>query len=106
MIADHSHAQLGALANERQVPLPDTLNTEDRQVFERLSTLHGYQFDSAYIHQMVMDHRETRDLYQNYLQNSGDLEIAEYANSTRPFILIHLERAERLHQKIVGVGGE
>jgi len=54
MVTDHSAAndELKSIASGKGITLPDTLNSKDQALYDRLSKMSGDQFDKAYINAM------------------------------------------------------
>jgi putative membrane protein len=98
MVSDHSTAQteLEGLASGRGVDLPDQPDPPHQALMQRLMTLQGLAFDTAYMNSQVMDHQNTVALFEQEISNGRDPQIIQYANKYLPHIRMHLQKADSL----------
>jgi len=102
MVTDHSKAddQLKGIATGKNVSLPDTLNSKDQALYDRLSKLSGPQFDREYIHAMVRDHEQDVALFRRESQSASDPAVKNFASRTLPTLEEHLKLAEADNSKL------
>ncbi|HYE55997.1 MAG TPA: DUF4142 domain-containing protein [Chitinophagaceae bacterium] len=102
MVTDHSTAQseLENIASDRGVDPPDQPDPEHQALMQRLMTLQGHSFDTAYMNSQVMDHQRTVQLFENEINNGNDRRLIEYANKYLPHIRMHLHKADSLARVI------
>ncbi|HEY1679053.1 MAG TPA: DUF4142 domain-containing protein [Candidatus Sulfotelmatobacter sp.] len=98
MVDDHTKAndQLKQIAGEEHVTLPRHLNAKDSATKASLEKLSGTEFDRAYMHDMVKDHKQDVAEFQkesNSAQNTG---VKNFAAQTLPTLKDHLKEAERI----------
>lgn len=104
MVGDHTTAQsqLDSIARNLNVALPDSMDSAHNKLYSFLSTLSSFSFDSAYIHNQVIDHQNARDLLQKQLDEGKDSMLVGYARKQLPIIIMHHERALELRDQING----
>lgn len=104
MIEDHTKAQrsLDSIGKSMNVTLSDSLDRPHRLLYTDLSRLSGAAFDSAYIHNQVIDHQNTRDLLQKEIDNGNDTRLKDYARKQLPVVVMHHEEALRLRTSLSG----
>jgi putative membrane protein len=107
MVDDHSKAndQLKDIAQQKNITLPEKLNSEDQKVFDRLSKLSGAEFDRAYIKDMVSDHQKDVREFKHAASSLSDPELKEFASSTLPTLEKHLQDARQVQQHLNGAAG-
>lgn len=95
MIDDHTDAQddLESIAVDLNIELPDTVKSEHKALREQLDTLSGFQFDSVYIHHMVLGHEEAQDVMQTQIDDGENEELTNYASAQLTAITMHLQEA-------------
>lgn len=95
MIDDHTRAQdqLDSIANSLNLALPDSMDRAHRTLFTDLQRLDGFSFDSAYMHNQVIDHQNTRDLLQKQMDDGDDDRLKNYASRQLPIVVMHHEEA-------------
>lgn len=59
MVDDHTKAndQLKQIAAQKGMTLPTSMDGKDQATYDRLSKMHGAEFDRAYMNDMVKDHQ-------------------------------------------------
>ncbi|CAH2598701.1 conserved exported protein of unknown function [Rhodovastum atsumiense] len=100
MVTDHGRANqdLAALAQQKQISLPDGIGAEHQQTYDALAKLHGRAFDRAYAKAMVQDHRSDLQAYQTEAQSGTDADVKAFAARNVPVLQEHLRLAQRLPQ--------
>jgi putative membrane protein len=103
MVNDHTNAQnqLANLSESLDIAIPDTLKSEHRMIQSQLSGLDGGHFDSAYITSQVTAHQEAQQIFQTQIDQGLNPQLIEYASSTLPHIVMHLERAMELKEELI-----
>ena len=96
MIDDHSKAgdELKALAAQKNVTLPSSLDAKDQAIIARLSKLNGSAFDRAYMRDMVADHKQDIAEFQRQAGTGQDPDVKNWAARTLPALQEHLKMAE------------
>ncbi len=104
MVDDHTKAgdQLKAVAQQENMTLPETLNSKDQAIYDRLSKLSGAAFDKAYIADMVKDHEMDVKEFQKEATHGKDSNIKNFASQTLPVLEGHLDKAKSIHSKMGG----
>lgn len=102
MVADHSKAneELKAVASSKNVTVPDTLNSKDQALYDRLSKLSGPQFDREYMRAMVRDHEQDVAEFRRESQSASDPQVKNFAAKTLPTLEEHLKMAREDNSKI------
>jgi putative membrane protein len=97
MVTDHTKAgdELERLAAQKGVLIPTGLDPKDQAVKDRLSSLNGRDFDTAYMQDMVKDHRADVTEFQKEAGNGRDAEVKAFAAKTLPVLRAHLQMAEQ-----------
>jgi len=80
---------------------PESVNAEQKAMYEKMSKLSGQQFDKEFAQHMVQDHKKDIGKFERESKKSGD--VANFAQNTLPVLKKHLEIAESLNgQKTTG----
>ena len=100
MVGEHGLAQteLKSLGASLQVAVPDSLDPEHQMLAQRLDTLNGIAFDTAYINSQVRDHQKTLNIFQMEISSGSHQRIRDYANKYLPHIQMHLNKADSIRQ--------
>jgi putative membrane protein len=102
MITDHTVAgqDLKVLADSLHVGLPDGTDPADAPVLNRLDSLTGHAFDTAYIHSQVTDHQKAVALFQGEADSGNNASVKAYALKYLPKLQMHLMMADSLNATI------
>lgn len=102
MVDDHAKAneELKALAGTKNITLPATLSNERQRTYDNFKEKSGEGFDKDYIDQMVKDHREVIDEFEEQAKDGSDPEIKSWASSKLVALQNHLREAERLQETL------
>jgi len=95
MVEDHSKAneQLLAVANAKKLRPALDMDAKHKEIFTRLSSLRGSDFDREYMTAMVKDHEEAVALFSDAARGARDMDVKAFAEKTLPTIKHHLEMA-------------
>jgi putative membrane protein len=96
MVTDHTQANqdLMQLAQSENLTLPTQLDTKHKSEMDSLGAMSGNAFDTAYMQQMVQDHRKTVADFQKQAQSGSDPALKSFAQKYLPIIQQHLQLAE------------
>jgi putative membrane protein len=102
MVTDHNKAndELKALAAQKNITLPATINDESQKKYDKLSTESGKEFDKDYSDAMQDDHKSTVDLFKKEANDGNDSAIKAWATATIPTLEHHLEMADSLKARV------
>ncbi|HEU5146660.1 MAG TPA: DUF4142 domain-containing protein [Chryseosolibacter sp.] len=102
MVDEHSKAneELKSLAQTKNITLPTTLSNESQRIYDNFKDKTGEDFDKEYIDQMVKDHREVIDEFEDESKEGNDPEIKSWASSKLVALQNHLQEAERLQESL------
>ncbi len=102
MVDDHSkaNAELQQLATTKGLALPTELSGEPKQMLDHLGSLHGADFDKAYMKDMVDDHEKDVAEFDKASTSATDNDLKAWAGKTLPTLKDHLEHAKRVARKV------
>jgi putative membrane protein len=102
MIKDHSAAgeKLKALAKNKGITLPDSLDESGLKIRAKLSAKSGKDFDKAYVEDMIEDHQKDIKEFESAIQTLNDPELKSFATTTLPTLKMHLAAIEKVKQQI------
>jgi putative membrane protein len=95
MVTEHQTAldDLDSVAENKDVSMATELNAKHQALKQRLSTMSGYSFDTAYMRSQVMDHETAEALFEDHVNNGRDEQVKGYSTKYLPHIRMHLEEA-------------
>jgi putative membrane protein len=96
---DHSEhlQQAQQIAGKNGLKAPTEPNGKQQRAYQKLSSLSGRKFETAFAKDMVRDHQQDVSKYQKEANSNSDL--ADFARQTVPVLQKHLQSAEDLtHQ--------
>lgn len=98
MVDDHTKAndQLKQVAAQKNITLPAGVGSKNQAEIDRLSKLSGADFDHAYMHLMVQDHRKDVTEFRKQANNGKDADIKNFASNTLPTLEDHLKDAQSI----------
>ena len=101
MVDDHGKAndELKQLASQQGVSLPTTLDSKDQALKDKLSKMNGADFDKAYMHAMVMDHKKDVAEFKHESTSGNDQAVKDWAGKTLPTLQDHLQMAQNIAGK-------
>jgi len=102
MIDDHSKAntELKTVAAKENITLPTDLDAKHKGMVDKLSALHGTQFDRAYMKDMVKDHQEDVAEFQKEADNGSNPGLKSFAGKALPTLQGHLSLAQSDEQSL------
>jgi len=86
MVKDHTaiNSDLKALASQKSVTLPDTLDEKHQHMVDKLAALTGAEFDEAYITAMVKDHRADAKEFKAESAATKDVDVKSFLDNQHP----------------------
>lgn len=104
MVKDHSKADddLKNAASQANINLPDQPTAKQESAYDRLSKLSGTEFDRAYAHLMLRDHRHDVAQYRMEAKDGKNDAIKDYASQTLPTLEDHLKLAREMNHEVNG----
>jgi putative membrane protein len=98
MVTDHTAAndKLKALADSKQIPLPDSMSADESAALARLESLVGTDFDKTYAKMMVKDHVDDIGEFEKEVKKGQDADVKSFAENTLPTLRHHLMLANQL----------
>lgn len=102
MVDDHTkiNNKLKEIASNKSLTLPTSLDAKDQATYDRLSKLHGAEFDRAYMSDMVRDHRADIAEFEREANHGNDTDLKNFASQTLPTLKDHLSLAESTYAKV------
>jgi putative membrane protein len=108
MVEDHGQAneQLKQIAEQKGIELPRELPDDAQQLHDELQQKSGAEFDQAYMDEMVSDHEEDVEAFEDYVESAQDPDLRNFAEQTLPTLREHLELARQTQEQVVAAAGE
>ena len=106
MVDDHARldAELKGIAAKDNIELPNHLDAKYRSQVDRFSKMSaGSRFDSAYIDEMISDHRADLSAFEKEQDAGQNHDLTGWVADTLPTLRDHLRMAEAA-QRVVGIG--
>ena len=102
MVDDHSKAgdKLKSIAGKHSINLPMSMDSKDQATYDRLSKLHGADFDRAYMQDMVKDHKTDVAEFQKEASSGRNADLKNFASETLPILQEHLRMAQDTAAKV------
>jgi putative membrane protein len=97
MVTDHGKAnkELASIAKKKGIDAPTALDTEHRDMVDKMKANNGSAFDVEYASHMKMDHTKAISLFEATTQSS-DKDLAAFAKKTLPTLKEHKSMASKL----------
>ena len=94
MVKDHTaiNDDLKALATQKGVTLPASLNAKHQGMVDKMAALTGMEFDDAYIAAMIKDHKMDAKEFKAESAATKDADIKSFVDKTIPVVTDHLNR--------------
>jgi putative membrane protein len=102
MATDHAqtHQKLQEIAARENISLPQDLDQEAKQNYEKLAKLSGPAFDRSYAQDMVADHKKDVAQFQKETKAGKNEAIRTFAAETLPTLQDHLKEASEIKETI------
>jgi len=93
MVKEHGgiNDELKALAAQKGVTLPVSLDAEHQEMVDKMTALSGSDFDNAYISGMVKDHKTDAKAFKAESSATKDTDIKGFVDKTIPVVQQHLK---------------
>ena len=93
MVKEHGgvNEDLKALAAQKGVTLPDSLDAEHQGMVDKMSALSGSDFDNAYIAGMIKDHKTDAKAFKAESSATKDTDVKDFVVKTIPIVNEHLK---------------
>jgi len=94
MVKDHSaiNYDLKALAAQKGVTLPDSLDAKHQGMVDKMAALTGPAFDDAYIAGMIKAHKNDAKAFKAESAATQDADIKSFLDKSIPVVDEHLQR--------------
>jgi putative membrane protein len=98
MVKDHTaiNDDLKALAAQKGVTLPDSLDAKHQAMVDKMAALTGPGFDDAYINGMIQTHQKDAKAFRAESAATQDADIKYFLNTSGPVVESHLQQATAL----------
>jgi putative membrane protein len=100
MVKDHSaiNDDLKALAAQKNVTLPDSLDAQHQAMVDKMAALKGSEFDDAYIASMMKDHKKDAKEFKAEAAKTNDADIKSFLGKYIPVVEGHLQRITAMNK--------
>ena len=100
MVKDHTsiNGDLKALAAQKGVTLPDSLDAKHQAMVDKMAALKGSEFDGAYIADMIKDHKMDAKEFKAESAQTQDANIKSFVDKSIPVVDGHLKRITAMKQ--------
>lgn len=98
MVSDHQKAgdALKSIAGAKGVAPPEQLSKKDQSDLDKLSKLHGGDFDQAYVASQLSAHKDAIALFASESKRGKDADLKQFASATLPTLQDHLQMVQQL----------
>lgn len=103
LMVDHhttAQAQLKTIAANAGLPAPDSVSMEHQMLMQRLNSLTGYSFDTAYINSQVRDHQKTLSIFQMEVNSGRNPAVRNFATQNIGMIQMHYNMADSIRRRL------
>jgi len=92
MVEDHTllNSNFEIIASKKSMELPTSFADDQRKDIDNLSKKSGKDFDKAYVHMMVEDHKKDISEFKDGEGRVADNDLKDFITSTLPTIQKHL----------------
>jgi putative membrane protein len=93
MVKDHTaiNVDLKALAAQKGVTLPDSLDAKHQGMVDKMAALTGSGFDDAYINGMIKAHQKDAKAFKAESAATQDADIKSFLDKSIPVVEAHLQ---------------
>lgn len=104
LMSDHqkNDQAVKQLAQKENVQLPTSPDAKHQRMFDHLQKLNGTQFDRAFLHMQVKDHRKDIRQFREEAKSAQNPNIKQYAQQTLPTLEEHLQMSEAALRSVNG----
>jgi putative membrane protein len=97
---DHAkmNEELRTLAQKHGAKLPDMLDTQHQNLYEKLSKMTGADFDQMFAKKMVEGHEKAIEKFEAEAKNGQNADVKAYAEKWLPTLREHLRMARGLNK--------
>jgi putative membrane protein len=98
MVKDHTaiNDDLKALAAQKGVTLPDSLDATHQAMVDKLTALNGSKFDDAYIAAMIKAHQKDAKAFKAEAAATQDADIKSFLDKSIPVVEAHLQHVKAM----------
>jgi putative membrane protein len=98
MVKDHTaiNEDLKALAAQKGVTLPKSLDAEHQSIVDKMAALKGSEFDDAYIAGMIQIHQKDAKVFKAESAATQDVDIKFFLDKSIPVVESHLKQVTLL----------
>jgi putative membrane protein len=98
MVKDHTaiNNDLKALAAQKGVSLPDSLDATHQAMVDKLTALTGSEFDDAYIAAMIKGHKKDAKAFKAESAATQDADIKSFLDKSIPVVEAHLQHVKAM----------
>lgn len=102
MVRDHSAAneKLQTLAKKQGVELPQQMDEQHQQLYEKFVNMEKSEFDKQYMDLMVYAHEQAVAMFEKEGAEATNPELKEWVTSTLPVLQSHLNEAREIRSEI------
>jgi putative membrane protein len=100
MVKDHTaiNDDLKALAAQKGIALPDSLDAKHQGMVDKLAALTGSGFDNAYIKGMIKAHQKDARAFKAESAATQDADIKSFLDKSIPVVDAHLKHVTELQK--------
>jgi putative membrane protein len=100
MVKDHTaiNDDLKALAAQKGVTLPDSLDAQHQAMVDKMAALTGSGFDDAYIKGMIKAHQEDARVFKAEFTATHDSDIERFLDQSIPVVEMHLKNVTAMQK--------
>jgi putative membrane protein len=100
MVRDHTaiNNDLIALAAQKGVTLPDSLDAKHQRMVDRMTALTGSEFDDAYIAGMIKAHKKDAKAFNAEAAATQDTDIKNFLDKSIPVVEAHLKHVTAMQK--------
>jgi putative membrane protein len=100
MVRDHTaiNDDLKALAAQKGVTLPDSLDAMHQEMVDKMAALSGSGFDDAYIKGMIKAHKKDAKAFKAESAATQDADIKSFLDKSIPVVEAHLQHIKTMQK--------
>jgi putative membrane protein len=98
MVTDHGKANddLKSVASKLNLEVPDKVNAKHQATIDKFSKMSGDSFDSAYLKEMVKDHKTDIAEFEKAQGEVKSEDLKKFIGDTLPVMKEHLEMVQKM----------